>query len=48
MREQMCPYCGAINHLNADACWRCLDPFPAPETISVQAEPEADPQTATG
>ena len=37
MREKICPTCGAINHADADACWRCLaevhpaaEPAPAP------------------
>jgi hypothetical protein len=24
MREVICPTCGAINHADADTCWRCL------------------------
>jgi ribosomal protein L40E len=24
MHEVICPTCGAINHAEADTCWRCL------------------------
>ncbi|MBA3690490.1 MAG: hypothetical protein H0W82_03640 [Actinobacteria bacterium] len=24
MHEAICPMCGAINHADADTCWRCL------------------------
>jgi hypothetical protein len=33
MQESVCAGCGAINRLNADMCWRCLDllDVPSPE-----------------
>jgi predicted amidophosphoribosyltransferase len=41
IQEVICPSCGAINQMIADACWRCLEALaPAPTTASAQ-----EPQT---
>ena len=43
MHEVICPTCGAINHAEADTCWRCLaqvhpaapgSPTPSAQTAS--------------
>lgn len=40
--EQVCRECGAINHLDADICWRCrtsLAAEPAPTAEAVEPSP---------
>ena len=39
MREVICPTCGAINHADAESCWRCLaEVHPAAaETVTAPA-----------
>jgi predicted amidophosphoribosyltransferase len=46
MQEVVCPGCGAINQLIADACWRCLEPLADRPAAAADPEPQAHPRTA--
>ena len=43
MHEVICPTCGAINHAEADTCWRCL----AQVHPAAQDSPAPSAQTAS-
>jgi len=46
MQEVICPSCGAINQMIADACWRCLEPI-ADRPAAGSPEPRVQPRPAT-
>jgi ribosomal protein L40E len=47
-QEIVCADCGAINHVAAHACWRCLEPLSdRPAATAEVAEPPPDPRPAT-
>ena len=41
--ERGCANCGAINHFNADACWRCLESLVQPSPVAANAEQTPEP-----
>lgn len=43
MHEVICPTCGAINHAEADTCWRCL----AQVHPAAQSSPTPSAQTTS-
>jgi len=45
MEEVICPSCGAINQVIADACWRCLEPI-ADRPAAADTEPQTQPRPA--
>jgi predicted amidophosphoribosyltransferase len=48
MQEFICPSCGAINQMIADACWRCLESFAGRSAAAAEiAEPLPDARPAT-
>ena len=48
MQEIVCPSCGAINQVIADACWRCLESLAdRPAAAAADPAPQAHPRPAT-
>ena len=46
MQETVCPECGAINQVIADACWRCLESLADRPAATTDPEPQAHPRPA--
>jgi predicted amidophosphoribosyltransferase len=47
MQEVICPSCGAINQVIADACWRCLESLSDRSAAAVEPVPQPQPRPAT-
>jgi len=48
-QERICADCGAINHVGADACWRCLERLArtsAEPASTAEPTPQARPAIA--
>jgi predicted amidophosphoribosyltransferase len=46
MQEVICPSCGAINQMIADACWRCLESLADHPAAAADPEPQTHPRPA--
>jgi ribosomal protein L40E len=46
MQEVICPSCGAINQMIADACWRCLESLADRPAAASAPEPQTRSATA--